>query len=115
MDIFSRKVGPVSLPSALAIFLVIAGTLYYAVISTPKPISYQCENGTKFVLEVENRDSLRLTTENGDSVVLHQETDDGAPVQIYGDAKNAITFSSGYGDQVIKTDRNGPRSTICNS
>lgn len=98
----------------LILGLVVISILIYTAISTsPKPISYKCENGEEFILEIQSRSSVKVIANNQNPLILTQETDTNG-VLIYGDDANALTFSSGYGQQVIKTRREGPHSTICN-
>lgn len=81
--------------------------------TAPAPGLYECENGVKFWLEIVNPMSIGMTIDKREQVILSKETDENG-VLIYGDDANALTFSSGYGRQVIKTRREGPYSTICN-
>lgn len=94
---------------------VVTGILYFAIIDAPLPVSYACENGEKFVLEVINRGQVKITSGSQYSIVLTRETKLDDLTTIYGDENNALTFVDGYGDQAIKTQRgDGPLSTICN-
>ena len=75
---------------------------------------YSCENGTSLTLQVENRNQISIAAGSSSPVLLSEETNDKS-VLIFGNAE-AVTFVSGYGKQIIETNRtrSEPSSTICN-
>ena len=95
--------------------IIVAVIIYFAIKDAPQPISYECENGDRFILEVVNRSKVKITPASQDPIILSEETELTDPVTVYGDEKNTLTFTSGYGKQVIKTQKGEESlSTICN-
>jgi len=93
------------------IFIIV---LYFAIKDNPKLISYSCENNKKFSLELLNQQKIQLRVGEESPIIFSKETDDNG-VLIFSNAKEALTFVSGYGEQIIWTERNAtdPVSTIC--
>lgn len=99
--------------SILAGIFILAVIGYLVLASIHRKISYQCEDGERFTIEKLSSSQIKMVGSDY-SVVLSNENYPANIMTVYGDDKDAITYTVGYGTQVIRTHRsNDATSTPC--